>query len=132
MSILKVARLGHPAVREKARALSEAEIRSPEIQRLIDDMIVTMHEYEGVGLAAPQVHLPLRLAVIHVPSHDERVEDEVPLTVLVNPRMTPIGEQKNLTGYEGCLSVPGLRGVVQRWARVRLEARDREGQPYAI
>ncbi len=131
MAILKVARIGHPVVRAKARDLSDAEIRSPEIQRLIDDMVVTMHEYDGVGLAAPQVHANLRLAVIEVPAHDERAEDAVPLTVLVNPRVTSLGGDK-LSGYEGCLSIPGLRGMVPRWARVRLEARDREGRPYVV
>ena len=131
MAILKVARIGHPVVRAKARDLSEAEIRSAEIQRLIDDMVETMHEYEGVGLAAPQVHTALRLAVIEVPARDERAEDAVPLTVLLNPQVTPLGSDK-LAGFEGCLSIPGLRGEVPRWARLRLEARDREGRPYLV
>ena len=131
MAILKVARIGHPVIRAKARELKDAEIRSSAVQRLIDDMVATMHEYDGVGLAAPQVHYALRLAVIEVPAHDERAEDAVPLTVLVNPRVTTLGSE-TLSAYEGCLSIPGLRGVVPRWARVRLEARDREGQPYAL
>ena len=131
MSILKVARIGHPVVREKARDLSEAEFHSPEIQRLIDDMVATMHEYDGVGLAAPQVHRALRVAVIEVPAHDERAKDAVPLTVLVNPRVTALGSDKH-AGFEGCLSIPGLRGEVPRWARLRLEARDRDGRPYVI
>ncbi len=131
MAILKVARIGHPVIRAKARELKDAEIRSSAVQRLIDDMVTTMHEYDGVGLAAPQVHYALRLAVIEVPAHDERAEDAVPLTVLVNPRVTTLGSE-TLSAYEGCLSIPGLRGVVPRWARVRLEARDREGQPYAL
>ena len=131
MAILKVARIGHPVIRTKARALNDAEIRSSAVQRLIDDMVATMHEYDGVGLAAPQVHYALRLAVIEVPARDERAEDAVPLTVLVNPRVTTVGSEA-LSAYEGCLSVPGLRGVVPRWARVRLEARDREGRPYVV
>lgn len=131
MAILKVARIGHPVIRAKARELKDAEIRSSAVQRLIDDMVATMHEYDGVGLAAPQVHYALRLAVIEVPAHDERAGDAVPLTVLVNPRVTTVGSE-TLSAYEGCLSIPGLRGVVPRWARVRLEARDREGQPYAL
>jgi peptide deformylase len=129
MAILKVARIGHPVIRAKSRELTDAEIRSSAVQRLIDDMVATMHEYDGVGLAAPQVHYALRLAVIEVPARDERAEDAVPLTVLVNPRVTTLGSEA-LSAYEGCLSVPGLRGVVPRWARVRLEARDREGRPY--
>ena len=131
MAILKVARIGHPVIRAKARELKDAEIRSSAVQRLIDDMVATMHEYDGVGLAAPQVHYALRLAVIEVPAHDERAEDAVPLTVLLNPRVTTLGSE-TLSAYEGCLSIPGLRGVVPRWARVRLEARDREGRPYAL
>jgi peptide deformylase len=130
-SILKVARIGHPVVRSAARPVPEAEIRSPEIQRLIDDMIITMHEYDGVGLAAPQVHVGLRVAVIEVPASDERSRDAVPLTVLVNPTVTPIGTEK-VVGWEGCLSIPDLRGPVPRWQRVRLEACDREGQPYTV
>jgi peptide deformylase len=131
MPILKVARIGHPVVRTPARPLAPAEIRSPEIQRLIDDMELTMHEYDGVGLAAPQVHIGLRLAVLQVPASDERAQDAVPFTVLVNPVVTPLGDQK-LLGWEGCLSIPDLRGVVPRFARLRLEAFDRDARPYTI
>lgn len=131
MAILKVARIGHPVLRGKARDLAEAEIRSAGTQRLIDDMVETMHEYDGVGLAAPQVHVALRLAVIEVPSYDERSEDAVPLTVLVNPRVTRIGEEREL-GFEGCLSIPGLRGQVPRWSRLRLEALDRDARPWVV
>jgi peptide deformylase len=131
MSILKVARIGHPVVRTPARDLTPAEIRSPEIQRLVDDMVETMHEYEGVGLAAPQVHVSLRLAVLEVPSYDERTEEAVPLLILVNPRVTPLGKKK-IDGAEGCLSIPGLRGSVPRFERLRLEALDRHGEPYAV
>ena len=131
MSILKVARIGHPAVRAAARPLSQSDLQAPELQRLIDDMVETMHEYEGVGLAAPQVHVGLRLAVIEVPAYDERAEDAVPLTVLVNPKLTPLGEQR-ASGWEGCLSIPGLRGQVPRLSHLRLEALDRLGRQYAI
>lgn len=131
MSILKVARIGHPIIRTPARALSDDEIRSPRIQRLIDDMIETMHEYEGVGLAAPQVHESLRLAVIEVPATDDRSEDGVPLTILVNPQITPLSEERR-AGYEGCLSIPDLRGLVPRHSRLRLEARDRKGRRYSV
>jgi peptide deformylase len=131
MAILKVARIGHPVLRGSARELAEAEIRSAQTQRLIDDMVETMHEYDGVGLAAPQVHVALRLAVIEVPSYDERSEDAVPLTVLVNPRVTRIGEERQL-GFEGCLSIPGLRGQVPRSSRLRLEALDRDARPWVV
>jgi peptide deformylase len=131
MSILKVARLGHPAVRRAARAVEREAVRSAEIQRLIDDMIETMHEYDGVGLAAPQVHVALRLAVIEVPPDDERSEAGVPLTILVNPVVTPLGSRR-LAGYEGCLSVPDLRGLVPRLERLRLDALDRSGEAYSV
>jgi peptide deformylase len=131
MSILKVARLGHPVVRAKALPLSRAELVSARIQTLIDDMIETMHEYEGVGLAAPQVHVSLRLAVLEIPSFDERSEEAVPLMVVVNPRLLPLGPEKG-AGHEGCLSIPGLRGSVPRYRRLRLEAEDRHGKPYVV
>jgi len=131
MSILKVARIGHPVVRAAAQPVPESEIRSPEIQRLIDDMEMTMREYDGVGLAAPQVHVGLRLAVLEVPASDERAPDAVPFTVLVNPVVTPLVEEKVL-GWEGCLSVPDLRGVVPRFPRLRLEAFDRDAHPYTV
>jgi peptide deformylase len=131
MAILKVARLGHPVVRASAREVRAAEVTSPELQRLIDDMIETMHEYQGVGLAAPQVHVRLRLAVVEVPPSDERARPAVPLTVLVNPRLTPLGEER-VPGWEGCLSIPDLRGVVARQDRVRLEALDRTGAPLRL
>ncbi len=140
MSVLKVARIGHPVVRAAARELTPDEIRSPEIQRLIDDMRVTMYEYEGVGLAAPQIHESLRLAVLEVPGSDKRAEEGVPgphggtgvpFTVLVNPKVTPLGPE-TVEGWEGCLSIPDLRGLVPRFARLRLEALDREGKPYTV
>ncbi len=131
MAILKVARLGHPIIRKAARNLSDGEIRSPRIQRLIDDMVETMYEYEGVGLAAPQVHEGIRLAVIEVRASDDRAVDAVPLTVLVNPVVTPLGDDRE-NGFEGCLSIPDLRGVVPRFKRLRLEARDRKGKRYVV
>jgi peptide deformylase len=129
--ILKVARIGHPVVRAEARPVPEGRIRSAEIQRLIDDMEETMHEYDGVGLAAPQVHVGLRLAVLEVAASDERAMDAVPFTVLVNPVVEPLSEAK-LAGYEGCLSIPDLRGLVPRYERVRLTARDRKARPYSL
>jgi peptide deformylase len=131
LAILKVARIGHPVIRKTARNLSDAEIRSPRIQRLIDDMIETMVEYEGVGLAGPQVHESLRLAVIQVDASDDRTEDAVPLTVLINPVVTFVGQER-VNGFEGCLSIPDLRGVVPRARKVRLEARDRKAKRYAL
>jgi peptide deformylase len=131
MSILKVARLGHPVLRAAARDLTRQEIRSPEIQRLIDDMRVTMYEYEGVGLAAPQVHESLRLAVIEVQSSDDRSRAGVPFTVVVNPKVIPLDDE-TIGGWEGCLSIPDLRGVVPRFKSIKLEALDRYGKPYLL
>jgi peptide deformylase len=131
MSILKVARIGHPAVRARAVDLPLDQIPSPETQRLIDDMVETMHEYDGVGLAAPQVHVGLRLAVIEVSEDDERTEGGVPLTVLVNPVVNPIGDEK-VEGWEGCLSIPDLRGRVPRFRRLELRALDRTGKPFRV
>lgn len=131
MSILKVARIGHPVVRTAGRPLAREELASAGIQRFIDDMVDTMRDYDGVGLAAPQVHVGLRLAVIEVPPEDERADEGVPLTVLANPKLTVL-DAGPVEGWEGCLSIPDLRGTVPRARRLRLEALDRHGAPYAI
>lgn len=131
MSILKVARIGHPVVRAKAADVAPGRITAPETQRLIDDMVETMHEYDGVGLAAPQVHVGLRLAVIEVSEEDDRVEEAIPLLVLVNPVLRPLGDGK-VVGWEGCLSIPDLRGKVPRFRRLELRALDRDGKPYTL
>jgi peptide deformylase len=131
MAILKVARIGHPVIRAEARPVPVSKIGSAQIQRLIDDMEETMHEYDGVGLAAPQVHVGLRLAVIEVPESDDRAHEAVPFTVLVNPVVVPVGEAR-LVGVEGCLSIPDLRGQVARHESVRLDAFDRKGRPYVV
>ncbi len=131
MSILKVARIGHPVVRAAAQTVPEEAFRDRLFQKLIDDMQETMYEYEGVGLAGPQVHESLRLAVIEVPASDDRSRAEVPFFVLANPVVTPLGDERE-DAWEGCLSVPDLRGVVPRLKRVRLQALDREGRPYSL
>jgi peptide deformylase len=131
MSILKVARIAHPVLRAPAKPVRKEAFRDRLFQKLIDDMRETMYEYEGVGLAAPQVHEGLRLAVIEVPGSDERARAEVPFTVLVNPVVTPLDDDQE-SGWEGCLSIPDLRGVVPRWKRLTLEALDRDGKPYSL
>jgi peptide deformylase len=131
MSILKVARIGHPVVRARAADVPAGGLGAADTQRLIDDMIETMHEYDGVGLAAPQVHVGLRLAVIEVSEEDERAEGGVPLTILVNPVVRALSE-KTADGWEGCLSIPGLRGKVPRLRRLELRALDRKGKPYRL
>jgi peptide deformylase len=127
MAILKVARLGHPVLREKARPVPVAEIRSAQVQRFIDDMIETMQEYDGAGLAAPQVHTLLQIAVIEVQANPRYPDAAaIPLTVVVNPVITPLTDEME-EGWEGCLSVPDMRGMVPRYTAVRLECHDREG-----
>ena len=129
MAILKVARLGHPVLRQQAERVAPADIQSVEVQRLIDDMIETMHEYDGAGLAANQVHVPRQIAVIEVAKNPRYPEaPEIPLTVVINPVVTPTTEEME-EGWEGCLSVPDMRGVVPRYMAVRLECLDRYGKP---
>ena len=124
MAILKVARMGHPVLREKARELTPEELKSPELAALIEDMIETMAEYAGVGLAAPQVHHELRLFVMQTDPDDEET-----LRVAVNPRLTPLGEE-GWEDWEGCLSIPDIHGRVPRSTSVRLEALDENGEAY--
>jgi len=125
MSILKVARMGHPVLRTKARALERSEITSPAIQKLIDDMIETMTEYHGVGLAAPQIHEGLRLFVAALDVDDEgRGLEPVPV---INPEITPIGREM-VEDWEGCLSIPDIRGLVARARDIKVRAYDRRGE----
>ena len=131
MSILKVARIAHPVLRSPAKPVPREAFRDKLFQKLVDDMRETMYEYDGVGLGAPQVHEALRLAVIEVPGSDERARAEVPFMVLVNPVVTALEDERE-NGWEGCLSVPDIRGVVPRWKRVKLEAQDRDGRPYSL
>ena len=128
MAILNVARLGHPVLREIAQPVPLERIRSAEVQRFIDDMVETMREYSGAGLAANQVHTPLQIAVIEVTSNPRYPDaPQIPLTVLVNPIVTPVTEEME-EGWEGCLSVPDMRGRVPRHSAVRLECYDRAGE----
>src|SRR5262245_31816550 len=124
MSILKVARMGHPVLRAKARALDRGEIKAPALQQLIDDMIETMIEYRGVGLAAPQVHEGLRLFVA-VLNADSEQSDSDPV-VVINPIVTAVGTDI-VDGWEGCLSIPDIRGQVPRAREIKVRAFDRRG-----
>jgi len=127
MAILKVARLGHPVLRQVAAPVPVTEIRSAETQRLIEDMVETMREYNGAGLAAPQVHILKQITVIEVHGNPRYPDaPDIPLTVLVNPVVTALTEETE-DGWEGCLSVPDMRGMVSRYTTVRLEAYDRDG-----
>jgi len=128
MSILRVARIGHPVVRAAAAAVAPERLASRDFQRLIDDMIETMHEYIGVGLAAPQVHISRQIAVLECESHP-RYPDmaRIPLMVIINPVLTPVSDEM-ATDWEGCLSIPDFRGVTPRYTAMRLEAYGRTGE----
>src|ERR1700716_3664569 len=129
MALLKIARMGHPVLRARA-----AEIDDPKalwVRGLVEDMIETMEDAGGTGIAAPQVHVPYRIVVFQV--YGERLTDlagdsEQELTALINPIVEPIGNERAY-GWEGCLSVPGLRGVVPRHLRVRYRGLDLDGNP---
>ena len=125
MAILKVARLGHPVLRQECEPIDPKAITGPEVQRLIRDMFETMAEYNGVGLAAPQVHQPVRLAIAGGDADDE---GRPSFRILINPEITVLDEAR-LGMYEGCLSVPGMRGWVERPRKVKVKAYDAHGQP---
>ncbi|HEX6081236.1 MAG TPA: peptide deformylase [Methylomirabilota bacterium] len=132
MAILKVARLGHPVLRQVSAPVPRGHVRTAETQRLIDDMIETMREYNGAGLAAPQVHVLKQICVIEVHGNPRYPDaPAIPLTVLINPVVTVLTDETE-DGWEGCLSVPDMRGIVPRAASVRLEALDREGNPVDV
>ncbi len=122
MAIRKVARLGHPVLRRVARNLTPAEIGSPEFERLVADLVDTMHEYGGIGLAAPQIRESVRVAVLEVAADSARYpgQGDQPLSVFINPTMTVLDAE--VQGFwEGCLSVPELRGLVFRPRRIRVD-----------
>lgn len=125
MAILKVARMGHPVLREKCKTIDPEAITGPEVQRLIRDMFETMVEYNGVGLAAPQVHQPVRLAIAGGETDDE---GRPQFRILINPEITVLDGAKQLGMYEGCLSVPGMRGWVERPDRIRVNAWNEKGK----
>ena len=124
MSILKVARMGHPVLRATTRALERSEIKSAVIQRLIDDMIDTMSEYHGVGLAAPQVHEGVRLFVASLDAGEDDEQSD-PIAV-INPEITFVGTDV-VEDWEGCLSIPDIRGRVPRAREIIVRAFDRTG-----
>jgi peptide deformylase len=129
MAILKIARMGHPVLSRRAQEVEDPT--APEIRALVIDMLETLADIDGAGLAAPQVHASKRVVLFRVPV--ERVtdrEDDQPmgLTVLINPVIEPIGEEMD-RGWEGCLSVPGMMGEVPRYTRIRYSGLDLEGNP---
>jgi peptide deformylase len=130
MAIRKVAVMGNPILRRVAAEVPPDQIGDPEVQRLIDDLVETMREYEGAGIAAPQVYEPLRICVIEEIPRDED-DPGVPFLVLVNPKVTPLTDVRS-EFWEGCLSVPDLRGLVARPRHVHVDAYDRQGRALAF
>ena len=134
MAILKIARMGHPVLARPADRVEDP--RAPAVRQLVADMIETMEDAPGTGLAAPQVHVPLRLVIFKVEAARAGQEDggeargeagAVPLTVLINPEIEPLGEAQAL-GWEACLSVPELAGEVPRYTHIRYRGLDLEGR----
>jgi peptide deformylase len=138
---MKIVQIGNPVLRQEARTLTKEEIRSRETQDLIEALRETMYDAPGVGLAAPQVGLPLQLAVIEdKPEYfkdappaflKERERTPVPFQVIVNPRLT-LGGEERVSFYEGCLSLAGFTGVVPRARTIRVECLDHRGEPSII
>ena len=129
MAIRKIAQIGHPVLRQVARQLSRAEVAAPTMQQFIDDLIETMHDADGAGLAATQIYEPIAICAIEVRNNPRYpYKPPIPLTVLVNPVLTPV-DAEMYDNNEGCLSVPNLRGMVSRHLHVRVQAWDRHGAP---
>lgn len=125
MAILKIARMGHPLLMRRADPVDDPG--APEVARTVRDMLETLGDLAGggVGLAAPQVHVPRRIVVFAMPE-DEAGPDGIPPPVLVNPEIEPVGDAVE-ADWEGCLSLPGLRGMVPRHARIRYRGATLEG-----
>ena len=134
MAIRAISRMGHPILRKKMRELKREEILSGAIQRLIDDMAESMHEADGLGLAAPQVFEDAQILVAEVrQSRDEEEESHEPpaLIALVNPSIVKASSKK-VNGWEGCLSIPEIRGIVPRHQSIVVKALDREARPITV
>jgi peptide deformylase len=132
MSILKVARMGHPVLRTKLKPVTPADIATPAVQKLIDDMIDTMLEYNGAGLAAPQVHETTRLFVARMVTDDDDEEGGgQPILAILNPEIVPAGRAVE-QDWEGCLSIPDIRGMVPRYRDIRVKGLDRKGERLEI
>jgi peptide deformylase len=129
MTVRMVATVGHPILREWARPVAPDELDTAGIQAVIEDLIATMRYYQGAGLAAPQVMEPLRITAIEVHANPRYpYKPDIPLTVLVNPEIEALSDE-TFANNEGCLSVPGLRGVTQRLVQIGVRALDRHGRP---
>ena len=133
MAVRKIIRMGHPTLRRRARPLRPEELTTDALRRLVSDMVDTLHDYGGIGLAAPQVNKSVRLAMIEIPGGPTRYGelDHMPLTVCVNPEIEVVDEAA--AGYwEGCLSIPGLRGFVERPQHIRVRYLDLKGECHEL
>jgi peptide deformylase len=129
MAIRKIAQIGHPVLRQRAREITREELATPAMQAFIDDLVHTMRDADGAGLAAIQVYEPIRICAVEVRNNPRYpYKPNVPLTILVNPVLTPQGDEQ-FDNSEGCLSVPNLRGVVKRHVHLHVKAWDRAGNP---
>ena len=127
MAVREILTVGHPLLRERAREVSVDELRSPEVQHVIDDLIDTMHHANGAGIAAPQIGVSLRITTIEVNQNPRYpYKPKIPLTVVVNPVIDFLDDE-TVEINEGCLSVPNLRGTVSRYVNIRVRWLDREG-----
>ena len=125
MAIREILKMGHPTLLEVAKPVEK--FNTSELDSIIEDMIDTMKENDGAGLAAPQIGLGMQLVIFGFDSNERYPEaDQVPFTVLINPVITPIGHEEE-DGWEGCLSVPGLMGVVPRFKKIRYQGKDQHG-----
>lgn len=129
IGIRKVTQLGHPVLRKVLRTLKPDEVRSPDVQRLVREMAVTMEEYDGVGIAGNQVGEDLSVFVMGLPKGTKRHAEGIELTVVFNPVITPIGDESE-EDWEGCLSVPDLRGIVRRHKKLELTGLGLDGKPF--
>ncbi|PPR78308.1 MAG: Peptide deformylase [Alphaproteobacteria bacterium MarineAlpha2_Bin1] len=124
MSILKIAKMGHPILRKKSQEIVDP--RSDSTKYLLDDMIETLEDIQGLGLAAPQVHVSKRLVIFYSPDEKSNHND-MSLSILINPIIEPLGSEIDYD-WEGCLSVPGLRGLVPRYNKIRYSGFNQEGE----
>jgi peptide deformylase len=130
MTVRLVTTIGDPVLREKSRPVDPGELASETMQSLVDDLIETMRHYRGAGLAAPQVMAPVRVVTIEVNANPRYpYKPDIPLTVLINPEIEALDDE-TFDNYEGCLSVPGLRGVTRRLVQIGVRALDRHGRPF--
>lgn len=128
----KVVRLGHPALRQKAKRVDPARIGDAKFQKLLDDMIETMRAYEGVGIAAPQIGLPLAIFCVEYKSSRRYPNmPNIPVYAVINPKLTLL-DRTEVRLMEGCLSIPDLRGDTPRAGKVRLEGLGRDGRPLEL